>query len=262
MTRQAKIGVALVVFATVAVFAGVVYPKVVVTLPNDGADARQVTDRGVRGQRYTEMFLIGGNAITKDLTANVYNTTGLNGGSATGDSSPAALLDKVDVHALKDRYHVLAAFKNGPRLWTLDWLEVEAGKELDFGGMKARWVNWLDLKGLSLKPGEAAYKNITVGRHTRFGFDKGKQVFVLEDPEGNPWVMKSMSLITHPDQKFEELGNLGSRLKLPAGWKFRAPVLEQDLILTPDKDGVAHITQDDLGNTYDRAGGPYSNFKP
>jgi hypothetical protein len=71
-----------------------------------------------------------------------------------------------------------------------------------------------------------------------------------------------MSFITHPEQKFDELGTLGSRLKLPRGWKFRAPVLEQDLILTPDKDGIAHITQDDFGNTYDRAGGPYSNYKP
>jgi hypothetical protein len=55
--------------------------------------------------------------------------------------------------------------------------------------------------------------------------------------------------------------NLGSRLKLPPGWKFRARVLEQDLVLTPDN-GIAHITQDDFGNTYDRAGGPYSNYKP
>ena len=39
-------------------------------------------------------------------------------------------------------------------------------------------------------------------------------------------------------------------------------VLEQDLILTPDKTGTAHITQDNFGNTYDRAGGAYSNFKP
>jgi hypothetical protein len=39
-------------------------------------------------------------------------------------------------------------------------------------------------------------------------------------------------------------------------------VLEQDLILTPDKDGIAHITQDDLGNTIDRVGGPYSNYNP
>ena len=250
-----------VVAALIVVAAIVVYPKLVVTLPNDGTDAKPNTFSGVRGQRYTEMFLIGGNAITKDLSANVYNTTGLNGGATTGDSCPAALLDKVDVKELKGQYHTLAAFKNGPRLWTLDWIEVEMGKELDFGGMKARWVNWLDMKGISTEPGAADYKNITVGRHTKFGFDKGKQVFVLEDPEGNPWVMKSMSLITHPDQKFDELGTLGSRLKLPPGWKFRAPVLEQDLVLTPDN-GIAHITQDDFGNTYDRAGGPYSNYKP
>jgi len=74
--------------------------------------------------------------------------------------------------------------------------------------------------------------------------------------------MKSFSQITYPAQKFDELPTLGSRLTLPPGWKFRAPMLEQDLILTPDKDGIAHITQDDFGNTYDRVGGPYSNYKP
>jgi hypothetical protein len=251
-----------IVAAVIVVAAIVMYTKLVVTLPNDGAGAKLLTERGVRGQRYTEMFLIGGNAITKALEANVYNTMGLNGGPTTGDSCPAALLDKVDVKSVKEQYGMLAAFKNGPRLWTLDWFDGAVGKELDFNRMKARWVNWLDLKGISTEPGAADYKNITVKRHTHFGFDKGKQVFILDDPDGNPWVMKSMSLITHPEQKFDELGTLGSRLKLPLGWKFRAPVLEQDLILTPDKDGVAHITQDDFGNTYDRAGGPYSNYKP
>jgi hypothetical protein len=262
MTKQLKILIALGVVAVVAVIGVVMVPKLVVTLPNDGADAKPYTFTGVRGQRYTEMFLIGGNAITKDLAANVYNTWGLNGGATTGDSCPAAILDRVDVDALKDQYHMLAAFKNGPRLWALDWIDVEMGKELDFGGMKARWVNWLDLRGISTKPGEASYKNITVTRHTKFGFDKGTQVFILEDPNGDAWAMKSFSLITYPDQKFDELGTLGSRLKLPAGWKFRAPVLGQELILTPDKDGIAHITQDDFGNTYDRVGGPYSNFRP
>jgi hypothetical protein len=37
--------------------------------------------------------------------------------------------------------------------------------------------------------------------------------------------------------------------------------LEKDLVLTPDA-GAVQITQDDLGNTYDRIGGPYSNYKP
>jgi hypothetical protein len=33
------------------------------------------------------------------------------------------------------------------------------------------------------------HKNITVTRHTRFGFYKGTRISVLEDPQGNPWVM-------------------------------------------------------------------------
>ena len=32
--------------------------------------------------------------------------------------------------------------------------------------------------------------------------------------------MKSASLIKDPNQKFEDLKDLGSRLKLPPGWKF------------------------------------------
>jgi hypothetical protein len=259
MSKTSKIIAAFVVaILAVCVF---LYPRLVVTLPNDGADAKPYTFTAVRGQRYTEMFLIGGNGITKNVNANVYNTTGLNGGATTGNSSPANLLDPIDVQKMKEQYHTLAAFKNGPRLWTLDWIEVEMGKELDFGGMKARWVNWLDLKGVSTKPGAANYKMITVGRHTKFGINKGSPVYILVDPDGNPWVMKSMSLITFPDQKFDSLGTLGSRLKLPPGWKWRTEVLDKDLILTPDN-GIAHITQDDFGNTYDRAGGPYSNINP
>ena len=73
--------------------------------------------------------------------------------------------------------------------------------------------------------------------------------------------MKSTSLIKNPNQKFEDLKDLGSRLKLPPGWKFRSPILEQDLVFMTDN-GSTHITQDEIGNTYDRVGGPYSNFKP
>jgi len=142
------------------------------------------------------------------------------------------------------------------------------GKDLDFGGMKARWVNWLDLNGISTEPGAADDKNLTVTRHTRFGFNKGTRTSVLDDPDGNPWVMKSFSLTTFPDQKFGEIAAPGSRPELPADRKFwsvllfRSVLLEQDRVLTPEKSGTAHITQDNFGNTYDRAGGPCSNFKP
>ena len=44
-------------------------PKLVVALPDESGSARPHTFKNTRGHRYTEMFLIGGNAITKDLTA-------------------------------------------------------------------------------------------------------------------------------------------------------------------------------------------------
>ena len=106
-----------------------------------------------------------------------------------------------------------------------------------------------------------AYKTIDVQRDTQFGINTGSPAFLLDDSDGESWCMKSASLIVDPSQTYESLKDLVSRLTPPPGWKFRAVVLEQDLILTPDE-GAAKITQDELGNTYDRAGGAYSNYKP
>ena len=94
MSKNIKWGLGLVA-ALVVVAAIVLYPKLVVTLPPDGAEAKLVTFKDTYGGRYTEMFLIGGNAITKNLEANVYNTWGLNGSDTTRDSAPPALLDKI-----------------------------------------------------------------------------------------------------------------------------------------------------------------------
>ena len=44
--------------------------------------------------------------------------------------------------------------------------------------------------------------------------------------------MKSASLIEDPNQTYDSLKDLGSRLKLAPGWKFRTVVFEKDLILT------------------------------
>jgi hypothetical protein len=96
---------------------------------------------------------------------------------------------------------------------------------------------------------------------TEFMFSKGRPVFILDDPEGKSWVMKSAGLIVDPDQKFDQLKDLGSRLKPVPGWKFRVQVLGEDLILRPAS-GVAGIVQDELGSTYDLAGPGYSNYKP
>ena len=98
--------------------------KLSAKLPQDDQGAKLMRFEDVRGQRYTEIFLIGGHAITHHLVGGVYNTIGINDPTGTGDTCPQAVLDKVDVDDLKDEYDLLGAFKNGPRLWTLDWVEV------------------------------------------------------------------------------------------------------------------------------------------
>jgi hypothetical protein len=52
------------------------------TLPQDDAGAELRRFENLRGNRYTEIFLIGGKSITMNLKAGVYNTVGRN--SSTG----------------------------------------------------------------------------------------------------------------------------------------------------------------------------------
>ena len=230
-------------------------------LPQDDEGAKLMRFEDIRSQRYTEIFLIGGHPIIADINAGIYNMVGLNDPDGTGDTTPQAVLDQVDLDALTSQYDVLGAFKNGPRLWTLDWAEVMVGEERDFMGLKARWVMWLDVPKEFRKHESVAYKPITGKRDTQFGINKGSLAFILDDPDGDSWVMKSASLIVDPSQTYDSLDDLGGRLQPPPGWTFRDVTLQQDLVLTPDN-GAAKITQDELGNTYDRVGGPYSNYKP
>jgi hypothetical protein len=231
--------------------------------PNDDAQLTELKFDGVMGTRYAEILLVFGNALTHSFTAGVYNTIGLNGSKPEGggDSAPAAILSKIELDKIKADTGALSTILNGPRLWTIDYLGVKAGKERDFQGLKARWIMWFPIPDEIREGKNLAYAVMTAKRDTSMGIRKGSRAYLLDDPDGQTWVMKSASLIKDPNQKFEDLKDLGSRLKPPAGWKFRSPILEKDLVFLTDK-GVAHITQDELGNTYDLVGGVYSNYKP
>lgn len=251
------------ILAVILIGGIIVYTKAVKDVPNDNLNTTLVHYDSLRGTRYTEIFLIGGNGITKDLYAGVYNTVSMNGYTlANGDSSPDSILNKMDMEALKKEYDVLAGFKNGPRVWTLDWLEANKGTTHDFQGLQAAWVAKVSLKGMNVeKKGSTAYNPTSVERRTKFGFLKGRPLFILDDPDGNAWVMKSCGLIVDPTMSYDKLMNLGERLKPAAGWKYRVKVIDQDLVLLPES-GIARIVQDELGNTYDLTGPGYGNFKP
>ena len=106
--------------------------------PDDNAQLTQMNFDNLMGSRYTEILLVFGNAITKNFTAGVYNTLGLNGANPAGggDSSPAAILDKIDMKKVKEDNGALSTVKNGPRLWTVDYVGVKVGKERDFQGLQ------------------------------------------------------------------------------------------------------------------------------
>jgi hypothetical protein len=234
------------------------------SLPDDGKDAKMTRYDNLRALRYCEVFLIGGDAVTKDLNANFYNTTGLNNAASPRDTCPAAMWDKVDAAALKKQYDVLGVFKNGPRGWANDWIDLGTGTERDFNGIKARWMGNVQLPK-EFGKGSVAYQPTTVARKSQMGFVKGQPVFIVESPDGMPWVMQAYSNIVDPNLSYADLQNLGSKLKLAPGWKFRVQVLDQDLMIQA-VNGHARIVQDDLENTYnacfEEAGQKACSIKP
>jgi len=229
--------------------------------PADDTELTRMQHDGIMGTRYTEFLPVWGSPLKKEFVAGVYNTVGLNDPEGKGDSSPQEMLDKIDFEQLTDDFKALSHVLNGPRIWTIDALGVSAGKKRDFQGLEAHWVMWFPIPDEIREGKDLSYYVMDALRDTDMTIWKGSRVYMLEDPEGNRFVMKSAGLIKDPNQKFEDLKDLGSRLNPPEGWSFHTRVLDKELVFKT-KDGKSFIVQDEIGNTYDRVGGPYSNYKP
>src|SRR5262249_21302415 len=92
------------------------------------------------------------------------------------------------------------------------------------------------------------YTEHKVSRRTQFSFDAGGPVFELMSPSGDLYVMQSYSQIVDRSLRMADLQNLGSRLKLPAPWRFRTRILSAPLTVIAT--GEARIVQDEFENTY------------
>jgi len=198
----------------------------------------------LRGARYGEIFLIG--SEDGQLTAAVYNTTGLN-------DCPAAKWRSLDPRKLAKDFGVPAVYLNGPRFWTLDQITAHAvGEVLSFDGLDARWVAELpippdlDLTGQSAR---RHYRDITIKRETEWIFTAGRPVYELLTPDQKTYVMQAYSHIVDDSLTPDSLSTLGDRLDTPAGWHYRARTPDRDLRLRAVA-GQAHVLQDELQNTY------------
>ena len=233
-------------------------------VPDEGATTTVKEFDNVRGLRFCEIFLIGGNAITKNLKAAVYNTTGLNYRDDPLNSCPDELVNRLDLAAYKKQYNVLAVYLNKPRFWAYDHLKVPVGPVREFDGLRGYWM------GLGLIPKDAnvkeagwlTYRKSPIERKTEITFRQGTPVHILDDPEGKPWVMKAFR--DSYDQTYGSLEALGERYeRLPDGWKFRMAELDKELVLAPTKaGGTATVMQDEFENTFDYLGDGTSNYLP
>ncbi len=265
-TKRKALAAVGIVGLLAIVAAVVVYPRVVSGVPDADAPMTIKQVDNTRGLRFCEVFLIGGNAITKDLKASCYNTTGLNYEVSKDplNSCPDELVNRLQLEKYKKDYKVLATYLNKQRFWVFDSFKVPNGPLKDFDGLKGYFM------GLGIipkdadvsKPGWLTYRKSPVEKKTELTFSKGKPIFIIDDENGKPWVMKAYR--DAYDQTLENLATLGERYKrLPAGWKFRVVMLDRDLVIAPGQAGViSQIFQDEFENTFDYVGDGSSNFQP
>jgi hypothetical protein len=182
------------------------------------------------------------------MEAAVYNTLGLN-------DCPDDLWRQLDPERIKHDHHARAVILNGPRYFLMDRTDIESevqSEPVTFGPLQMRHVATLRLPLLSLLGGQQRkpYAENIVERTTTYTFDTGRDVFELASPEGDTYIMQSYSL--QVDSALTEVGlsQLGQRLQVPQGWRFRVRQLEAPFIVTAV--GKAHVIQDELENTYQR----------
>lgn len=252
----------------IAAVGGVVAQTASTTAPviiADSAGAKSGRFDNMHKTRFIEIFLAYRDAKSGKMVAETYNSMfTAKGIPASKDTAPQALVEGLDFEKMKKDFGVLGASLNGPKLWLPDWTEIDMGVERDFNGIKASWVAQLDMGDNAGGVGESTpYKPMSIARKSGLGWNKGTTVMLLDDAEGNTWIMKGFQLGLKPQFTYEQFiaAGAGNFKKLPAGWKFRIKTLDQDYIEVPVS-GIATIMPDEFFNIYDKAGPGMSNYKP
>ena len=105
------------------------------------------------------------------------------------------------------------------------------------------------------------YSPLPSHRKSSMTFVQGKPVFILQDPDGTPWVMQAWGQLIDKTLTYDRLKDLGAKLKPPAGWKYRVAILDKGLTISTPR-GYNWIVQDELQNTYDACKEDACNFNP
>jgi hypothetical protein len=224
-------------------FAGLLVVVAPATAETQAPVVERGTISGIRDARYCEIIPVVREGL--HLEATVYNTLGLN-------DCPPAIWDKITEAAMKERFGALTVLLNGPRHFIMDAITAgggtKSGEKIEVDGMGLTERATIDLGLLDLL--HRPYRETTIDRDTRYLFEAGKPVFMLEAPDGARYVMQAYAQIIDKTLAYDDLPALGAKLKLPSGWRYASMVPDKDLLLGAA--GKATIIQDDLDNTYQK----------
>jgi hypothetical protein len=199
--------------------------------------------RDMRGYRFCEVGLITGTSPDNAI-ANIWNTTG------ACDPAPEQF-DAFDADTIARENGALRAWLNPVRRWMFDSLDVwEAGDDKTFGGITGTWMGVVDAATLMQATVLGSYYPGYIYRNNTLTFTRGSEVYLLDAPDGEVFVMQSFSRHVNPTLSEDNLGNLAGRLDLPEGWGFRMEMLDQDLEVSSSKNNLAHVLHDNLDNVY------------
>jgi hypothetical protein len=230
----------------------------------DGDNAKSARVDNMHMTRYLEIYLADKDPATGELVAACYNSMFTPQGiPASKNTCEQSLVEGLDFEAMKAQYGILGASLNGPKIWLTDWFDAEMGVTRDFNGIEATWCAQLNMGDKTNVNKIASYSPQHIARKSSAGWNKGTTALLIDDAEGNTWIMKGFELGIHPQHTYEEFVAKGASnfKELPAGWKFRIKVLDKDYVETPET-GVATIMADEFFNVYDLTGPGMGNYKP
>lgn len=218
---------------------------------------REIHMENMRAYRFCEIGLITGTS-QDNAVANIWNTTGV------FDPTPEQFAT-LDAYVLARQTQSLTVWLNPVRHWMFDEFDVwEVGNDRDFGGITATWMGVVGAEVMMKATVHGSYFPGYIHRNNAFTFNEGSEVYLLDSPDGEVFVMQSFTALFDGSLTKDNLAQLGTKLAVPDGWAFRAKTLDRDLkVSTVETGHLAHVLQDNLHNTYQGSdGGNAFNYVP
>jgi hypothetical protein len=199
--------------------------------------SREIHLQDMRGHSFCEVGLITG-TCPDNAIANIWNTTG------ACDPTPGQF-DALDADTIASENDALCAWLNPVRHDVR-----EAGEDKTFGGITGTWMGVVSAATLLQPTDQVSYDRAYVYSNNTYTFSRGSEVYLLDAPDGEVFIMQSFARHLNPTVSEGDLAHLYRRLDLPDRWGFRAEMLDQELEVSSNPDNLAHILQDNLHNTY------------